>query len=201
MHNFSRITYRELSEATGGFDDHKLIGIGSYGRVYRGVLQDGTSIAVKVLHLQTGNSTKILKRIRHRNLIRIITACSLPDFKALVLPYMANGSLESRIYPHSKSVTLLRGWPICITILPLRVIHCDLKPSNVLLNDDITALISDFGIAIVVMTVGAGNGAGAIETWEILLQICYMDPSVTLHQSMDLDPKHLSGEMYRALEF
>ncbi|KAK6263810.1 hypothetical protein SCA6_019244 [Theobroma cacao] len=45
-------------------------------------------------------------------------------------------------------------------------------------------------------SIGAGNGAGAIETWEILLQICYMDPSVTLHQSMDLDPKHLSGEIW-----
>ncbi|EOY26117.1 Serine-threonine protein kinase, plant-type, putative [Theobroma cacao] len=188
MHNFPRITYRELSEATGGFDDHKLIGTGSYGRVYRGVLQDGTSIAVKVLHLQTGNSTKsfnrecqVLKRIRHRNLIRIITACSLPDFKALVLPYMANGSLESRLYPHSESglgsgssdLSLIQRVSICSDIAegmaylhhhsPVRVIHCDLKPSNVLLNDDMTALVSDFGIARLVMTVGAGNGAGTVE--------------------------------------
>lgn len=182
--NFPRITYRELSEATGGFDEQSLVGIGSYGRVYKGALLDGTTIAVKVLHLQSGNSTKsfnrecqVLKRIRHRNLIRIITACSLPDFKALVLPYMANGSLDSRLYPHtgsglgsgSSDLTLIQRVNICSDIAegmaylhhhsPVRVIHCDLKPSNVLLNDELTALVSDFGIARLVMTAGVGNAA------------------------------------------
>ncbi|KAI3463479.1 hypothetical protein Pfo_020142 [Paulownia fortunei] len=185
--NFPRITYKELLEATGGFDDQRLVGCGSYGRVYRGTLPDGTQIAVKVLHLQTGNSTKsfnrecqVLKRIRHRNLIRIITACSLPDFKALVLPYMANGSLDSRLYLHtanglrtgSSDLNLIQRVNICSDIAqgmaylhhhsPVKVIHCDLKPSNVLLNDDMTALVSDFGIARLV-SVGAGNGSGVIE--------------------------------------
>ncbi|CAK9186841.1 unnamed protein product [Ilex paraguariensis] len=187
IHNFPRITYKELSEATEGFDDQRLVGSGSYGRVYKGVLQDGTPIAVKVLQLKTGNSMKsfnrecqVLKRIRHRNLIRIITACSLPDFKALVLPYMANGSLDSRLYPHpatglgsgSSDLSLIQRVNICHDIAegmaylhhysPVKVIHCDLKPSNVLLNDDLTALVSDFGISRLVMTVGAGN-AGVIE--------------------------------------
>lgn len=183
MHNFPRMTYRELSEATGGFDDQRLIGSGSYGRVFKGVLSDGTAIAVKVLQLQTGNSTKsfnrecqVLKRIRHRNLIRIITACSLPDFKALVLPFMANGSLDSRLYPHSETglgsgssdLSLIQRVNICSDIAegmaylhhhsPVRVIHCDLKPSNVLLNDEMTALVSDFGISRLVSTVGNAGG-------------------------------------------
>ncbi|XAR50451.1 Non-specific serine/threonine protein kinase [Bertholletia excelsa] len=187
IHNFPRITYKELSEVTGGFDKQRLIGSGSYGQVYRGVLPDGTPIAVKVLHLQTGNSTKsfnrecqVLKRIRHRNLIRIITACSLPDFKALVLPYMANGSLDSRLYPlsgtglgsASPDLSLIQRVNICSDVAegmaylhhhsPVRVIHCDLKPSNVLLNEDMTALVSDFGIARLVMTAGVGN-AGVVE--------------------------------------
>ncbi|KAF7124435.1 hypothetical protein RHSIM_Rhsim12G0184900 [Rhododendron simsii] len=105
---FPRITYKELFDATGGFDEQWKLGSGSSGRVYRGVLPDGTCIAVKVLQLQTGSPTKnfnrecqVLKSIRHRNLIRIKTTCSLPDFKALVLPYMENGSLESWLYPHS----------------------------------------------------------------------------------------------------
>lgn len=183
MHNFPRITSRQLSEATGGFDEQRLIGSGSYGQVYRGVLPDGTTVAVKVLHMQSGNSTKsfnreceVLKRIRHRNLIRIITACSLPDFKALVLPYMANGSLDSHLYPHSPTslasgssdLSLVQRVNICSDIAegmaylhhhsPVRVVHCDLKPSNVLLKDDMTALVSDFGIARL-MTPGVGSSA------------------------------------------
>ncbi|XP_057791422.1 putative leucine-rich repeat receptor-like serine/threonine-protein kinase At2g24130 isoform X2 [Salvia miltiorrhiza] len=179
--NFPRITYKELVEATAGFDNQRLVGSGSYGHVYRGTLPDGTQTAIKVLQLQTGNSTKsfnrecqILKRIRHRNLIRIITACSRPEFKALVLPYMANGSLDARLYPHahnglrtgSSDLTLLQRVNICSDIAegmaylhhhsPVKVIHCDLKPSNVLLNDDMTALVSDFGISRLVMTVEGG---------------------------------------------
>ncbi|KAL5823444.1 hypothetical protein ACOSQ4_021344 [Xanthoceras sorbifolium] len=179
MHNFPRISYRELSEATRGFDEQRLVGTGSYGRVYKGVLSDGTAIAVKVLQLQSGNSTKsfnrecqVLKRIRHRNLIRIITACSLADFKAIVLPYMSNGSLDSCLYPNSGSLdlSLLQRVNICSDIAegmaylhhhsPVKVIHCDLKPSNVLLNDDMTALVSDFGIARLVTTVGVVDNLG-----------------------------------------
>ncbi|KAG8388215.1 hypothetical protein BUALT_Bualt02G0102500 [Buddleja alternifolia] len=178
--NFPRITYKELLKATEGFDGQRLVGSGSYGQVYRGTLHNGTQIAIKVLNLQTGTSTKsfkrecqVLKRIRHRNLIRIITACSLPDFKAIVLPYMANGSLDSRLYPvtGSSDLSLIQRVNICSDIAegmaylhhysPVKVIHCDLKPSNILLNDDTIALVSDFGIARLI-NVGAGN-SGVIE--------------------------------------
>ncbi|KAG6496897.1 putative leucine-rich repeat receptor-like serine/threonine-protein kinase At2g24130 [Zingiber officinale] len=172
--NYPRISHRELVEATEDFDLGRLIGSGSYGRVYRGVLRDGTNVAVKVLNLQTGNSTKsfnrecqVLKRIRHRNLMRIITACSHPDFKALVLPFMANGSLESHLHNDSCRLSLAQRVSICSDIAegmaylhhhsPVKVIHCDLKPSNVLLNDEMTALVSDFGISRLVTTVGVGN--------------------------------------------
>ncbi|KAG9455915.1 hypothetical protein H6P81_000423 [Aristolochia fimbriata] len=182
--NFPRITYQELADATQGFDQGSLIGSASFGHIYRGSLQDGAIVAVKVLHLQTNNSTKsfnrecaVPKRIRHRNLMRIITACSLPDFKALVLPYMANRSLESHLHPAPAQasgsdfpcLSLVQRVNICSDIAegmaylhhysPDRVIHCDLKPSNVLLNDDMTALVSDFGIARLVMNVGGNGGA------------------------------------------
>lgn len=172
--NYPRITYRELLEATGGFQEDRQIGSGSFGRVYRGILSDGSVVAVKVLQLQSSNSTKsfnrecqVLKRIRHRNLIRIITACSLADFKALVLPFMTNGSLESHLYPQEQNsgfsqLSLMECVSICSDVAagmaylhhhsPVQVIHCDLKPSNILLNDDMTALVSDFGISRLVMT-------------------------------------------------
>ncbi|KAK1267840.1 putative leucine-rich repeat receptor-like serine/threonine-protein kinase [Acorus gramineus] len=168
--SYPRITYRELEEATRNFTQERLIGSGSCGRVYRGTLKDGTAVAVKVL-----------KRIRHRNLMRIITACSLADFKALVLPYMANGSLESRLYMKttgmragSSDLDLVQRVNICSDIAegmaylhhhsPVKVIHCDLKPSNVLLNEDMTAMVSDFGIARLLMAVGGGGGGGGSVT-------------------------------------
>ncbi|KAL5825359.1 hypothetical protein ACOSQ3_021422 [Xanthoceras sorbifolium] len=202
MHNFPRISYRELSEATRGFDEQRLVGTGSYGRVYKGVLSDGTAIAVKVLQLQSGNSTKsfnrecqVLKRIRHRNLIRIITACSLADFKAIVLPYMSNGSLDSCLYPNSGSLdlSLLQRVNICSDIAegmaylhhhsPVKVIHCDLKPSNVLLNDDMTALVSDFGIARLVTTVGVVDNLGNSTANLLCGSIGYIAPGTHLMTS------------------
>jgi serine/threonine protein kinase len=88
---------------------------------------------------------------------------------------MANGSLDSRLYPHQRTVLqsdtsdlgLIQRVNICNDIAegmaylhhhsPVRVIHCDLKPSNILLNDDMTALVSDFGISRLVTTVGVEN--------------------------------------------
>ncbi|KAL6656035.1 hypothetical protein ACP70R_006861 [Stipagrostis hirtigluma subsp. patula] len=179
-YKYPRITYRELVEATDEFSAERLVGTGSYGRVYRGTLRDGTMVAVKVLQLQSGNSTKsfnrecqVLKRIRHRNLMRIITACSLPDFKALVLPFMANGSLERCLYAAAAAeLSLVQRVNICSDVAegmaylhhhsPVKVIHCDLKPSNVLINDDMTALVSDFGISRLVMSVGGVANAADV---------------------------------------
>ncbi|KAL6846169.1 hypothetical protein ACP4OV_023617 [Aristida adscensionis] len=181
-YKYPRITYRELAEATGEFGEDRLVGTGSYGRVYRGTLRDGAMVAVKVLQVQSGNSTKsftrecqVLKRIRHRNLMRIVTACSLPEFKALVLPFMANGSLERCLYAAAAAaaaeLSLVQRVNICSDVAegmaylhhhsPVKVIHCDLKPSNVLINDDMTALVSDFGISRLVMSV-AGAGAADV---------------------------------------
>lgn len=161
---YPRISRRQLVEATGGFSSSSLIGSGRFGQVYKGVLDDKTTIAVKVLRSKsaaeaTGSfkrECQVLKRTRHRNLIRIITACSRPDFKALVLPLMPNGSLEDHLYP-KPGLRLPQAVGICCDVAqgmaylhhsaPVRVVHCDLKPSNILLDQDMTALVTDFGIA------------------------------------------------------
>ncbi|OAY70004.1 putative leucine-rich repeat receptor-like serine/threonine-protein kinase [Ananas comosus] len=176
-----RITYRELSEATGGFEGSRLIGSGSFGRVYKAILNDGSFVAVKVLQLLSSNSTRtfrrecqVLKCVRHRNLMRIITACVLEDFKALVLPYMTKGSLESLLHPQKREsasaashLSLTERVCICSDVAegmaylhhhaPVQVIHCDLKPSNILLSEDMTALVSDFGIAKLVEAAAGGS--------------------------------------------
>ncbi|KAL4181682.1 hypothetical protein AMTRI_Chr12g272340 [Amborella trichopoda] len=170
--SFPRLTQHQLAEATDGFNPSSLVGSGRFGHVYKGTLKDQTLVAVKVLDLQvTESNTKsferecrVLKRIRHRNLIKIITACSKPDFKALVLPFMANGSLETHLYGPQGGLSLVRVVHICSDIAegvaylhhhaPVRVIHCDLKPSNVLLDEEMGALVADFGVARL-----AGSGA------------------------------------------
>ncbi|WCJ30145.1 Leucine-rich receptor-like protein kinase family protein [Euphorbia peplus] len=165
---YPRISYRKLIDATGGFSPSNLIGSGRFGHVYKGVLQDNTKIAVKVIdssrvsELSTSfkRECQVLKRARHRNLIRIITICSKPDFKALVLPLMSNGSLERYLYPKNglkPRLDLIQIVSICSDVAegiaylhhysPVRVVHCDLKPSNILLDDDLTALVADFGIS------------------------------------------------------
>ncbi|XP_060190974.1 probable LRR receptor-like serine/threonine-protein kinase At3g47570 [Lycium barbarum] len=159
-----RISYYELLEATDAFSESNLIGFGSFGSVYKGILRSGTTIAVKVFNLQLEVSFKhfdteceILRSIRHRNLVKVITSCSNLDFKALVLEHMPNGSLETCLYTHNYFLDILQRLSIMIDVAcaleylhhgcSLPVIHCDLKPSNVLLDEDMVAHLSDFSIS------------------------------------------------------
>ncbi|XP_047326206.1 putative leucine-rich repeat receptor-like serine/threonine-protein kinase At2g24130 [Impatiens glandulifera] len=166
---YPRISRRQLIEATNGFSSSNLIGSGRFGHVYKGILRDNTRIAVKVLDSTAKEISgsfrrecQVLKRTRHRNLVRILTICSRPDFKALVFPLMSNGSLENHLYPKFGVVRVLdldlaQLVSICSDVAegvaylhhhsPVRVVHCDLKPSNILLDDDLTALVTDFGIS------------------------------------------------------
>ncbi|XP_071909088.1 putative leucine-rich repeat receptor-like serine/threonine-protein kinase At2g24130 isoform X2 [Coffea arabica] len=166
--NLPRISYNQLIEATGGFSSSSLIGSGQFGHVYKGTLTDNTCIAVKVLTpIAAGEISgsfkrecEVLRRTRHRNLIRIKTICSRPDFKALVLPLMPNGSLENHLYPSPEmkhGLDLIQLVSICNDVAegmaylhhhsPVKVVHCDLKPSNILLDVDMTAMVTDFGIS------------------------------------------------------
>ncbi|XP_010273702.1 PREDICTED: putative leucine-rich repeat receptor-like serine/threonine-protein kinase At2g24130 [Nelumbo nucifera] len=177
---YPRISYQQLIEATDGFNSSRIIGSGRFGHVYKGILQDNTRIAVKVFDPGMGveicssfkRECQVLARTRHRNLMRIITTCSRPDFKALVFPLMANGSLETHLYPSHRSspdLSLVQLVSICSDVAegvaylhhhsPVRVVHCDLKPSNILLDEDLTALVTDFGIARLVK---GGGEEGAI---------------------------------------
>ncbi|CAN1816828.1 Probable LRR receptor-like serine/threonine-protein kinase At3g47570 [Linum perenne] len=167
-----QLSYQRLSMATDGFSSVNLIGIGSFGSVYRGVLDtDGTStsIAVKVFNLQRRGASKsfmaeceALKNIRHKNLVRIITVCSSVDhqgndFKALVYEYLANGSLEDWLHNPIERLDVSTRLNISIDIASAidylhnhcgsPIVHCDLKPSNILLDDDMVAHVGDFGLA------------------------------------------------------
>ncbi|XP_060175541.1 putative receptor-like protein kinase At3g47110 [Lycium barbarum] len=172
---YTKVSYEDLLNATGGFSSNNLIGSGSFGSVYKGSLSpEGTIIAVKVLKLEKRGAMKsflaeceALRNIRHRNLVKIVTVCSSVDFdgnefKALVYPFMENGSLDEWLHPKEgqmmqKRLGILHRLNITIDVASALhylhrqchapIVHCDLKPSNVLLDNDLTALVNDFGLA------------------------------------------------------
>lgn len=134
--------------------------------MYKGILSNGTIVAVKVLNLQLEVASKsfdaeceALRMIRHRNLVKVITTCSLPnlEFRALVMQYMSNGSLERWLYSHNYCLNLLQRVNIMVDVASAldylhygqsqSVVHCDLKPANILLDEDMVAHVGDFGVA------------------------------------------------------
>ncbi|XP_059297679.1 probable LRR receptor-like serine/threonine-protein kinase At3g47570 isoform X2 [Lycium ferocissimum] len=151
-----RISYYELEQATEGFNESNLLGNGGFSMVYKGILKDGTLFAAKVFNVQLEGAFKsfdteceILRNLRHRNLTKVITSCSNLEFKALVLEYMPNGTLDKWLYTHNLFLNLLQRLDIMIDIASAMdylhngystpVVHCDLKPSNVLLDQEMVA--------------------------------------------------------------
>ncbi|KAI4308549.1 hypothetical protein L6164_031608 [Bauhinia variegata] len=173
-----QVSYRRILEATGGLSPNNLIGVGSFGSVYKGTIDsEERVVAVKVLNLQQKEATKsflaecnALKRIKHRNLVKVLTCCSSidyngNDFKALVFEFMTNGSLEKWIHPEqgeNQSLDFLHRLNVSMDVASALqylhheceqpVVHCDLKPSNVLLDSDLVAHLSDFGLARLLLT-------------------------------------------------
>jgi hypothetical protein len=179
------ISYSQLVQATDSFSPANLLGSGSFGSVYKGELdgQYGESrnlVAVKVLKLQTPGALKsfiaeceALRHMRHRNLVKIVTACASidsrgNDFKAIVYDFMPNGSLEGWLHPDANDeqteqryldlterVTILLDVAYALDYLhsdgPVPVIHCDLKSSNVLLDANMVAHVGDFGLAKIIV--------------------------------------------------
>ncbi|ESW30135.1 hypothetical protein PHAVU_002G127800 [Phaseolus vulgaris] len=168
----AKVSYQSLYNGTDGFSVTNLIGCGIFSSVYKGTLEsEDKVVAIKVLNLKHKGSHKsflaecnALRSIKHRNLVQILTCCSSTDykgqeFKALIFEYMRNGSLEQWLHPeeHPRLLSLDQRLNIIIDVATAlnylhhdcepTIIHCDLKPSNVLLDDDMIAHVSDFGIA------------------------------------------------------
>ncbi|CAL5432216.1 unnamed protein product [Camellia sinensis] len=161
---------------------------GRYGLVYKGILKFGElTVAVKVLKLHECGAIKsfkieceALKDICHHNLVKVITSCSSidfkgNDFKALVFEFMKNGSLEKWLHPISFSeqqdpnhLTFVQRLNIAIDVAStldylhhhcgVAIVHCHLKPSNILLDDNLCAHVGDFGLTrILSATTGISN--------------------------------------------
>ncbi|PPR84446.1 hypothetical protein GOBAR_AA36262 [Gossypium barbadense] len=177
-HSLLQLSYQSILRATSGFCMENLVGSGSFGSVYKGILEEsGVAIAVKVLNLLNHRASKsffteceALKNIRHRNLVKVLTAISGVDyqgndFKALVYEFMENGSLEDWLHPYvsmnesemTRNLNFFQRVNMAIDVAhalqylhnhcETSIIHCDLKPSNILLDGEMVGHIGDFGLA------------------------------------------------------
>ncbi|KAK9066746.1 hypothetical protein SSX86_014069 [Deinandra increscens subsp. villosa] len=160
-------TLRELEMATNGFSDENVIGEGGYGIVYSGVLTDNTTVAVKNLLNNRGQAEKEFKveveaigRVRHKNLVRLLGYCAEGAQRILVYEYVNNGNLEQWLHGDVGPISPLT-WEIRMNIvlgtakgltylhegLEPKVVHRDIKSSNILLNRQWHPKVSDFGLA------------------------------------------------------
>lgn len=211
VEHFEKVTYNDLAQATRDFSESNLIGRGSYGSVYSGKLKENKmEVAVKVFDLDMRGAERsflaeceALRSIQHRNLLPILTACSTVDsagnvFKALVYELMPNGNLDTWIHHRGdegapKQLSLIQRVGIAVNIADALdylhhdcgrpTVHCDLKPSNILLNDDMNALLGDFGIARLYAD-PQSMWAGSISSIGVKGTIGYIPPGIFFWPSL-----------------
>ncbi|CAF2225045.1 unnamed protein product [Brassica rapa] len=158
-----QFSYRELQRCTKSFKEK--LGAGGFGTVYRGVLSNKTVVAVKQLEgIEQGEKqfrmeVATISSTHHLNLVRLIGFCSEGRHRLLVYEFMRNGSLDSFLFTTDSGKLLTWAYRFNIALGTAKgitylheecrdcIVHCDIKPENILVDDNYTAKVSDFGLA------------------------------------------------------
>ncbi|XP_062087501.1 cysteine-rich receptor-like protein kinase 10 isoform X2 [Humulus lupulus] len=161
-----QFSFESIETATSNFSDYNMLGKGGFGDVYKGVLLNGQEIAVKRLSKNSGqgatefkNEVVLVAKLQHKNLVRLLGFCLEGNEKILVYEYVPNKSLDYFLFDPKKQSQL--NWSIRCNIIEgiargiqylhedsrLKVIHRDLKASNILLDKNMSPKVSDFGMA------------------------------------------------------
>ncbi|KAK9092190.1 hypothetical protein Syun_027101 [Stephania yunnanensis] len=184
-----------LMVATENFSHDNKLGTGGFGSVYKGKLSDGREIAVKRLSKNSGqgvnefkNEVLLIARLQHRSLVQIIGCCVEEEEKMLIYEYMPNKSLDFLLFDRTRSSSL--DWELRRDIIlgiargvlylhqdsRLRIVHRDLKASNILLDAEMNPKISDFGMARIF---GSNQTQG--NTNRVVGTYGYMSPEYAMH--------------------
>ncbi|KAK9700216.1 hypothetical protein RND81_08G223900 [Saponaria officinalis] len=158
-----RYTYIHLKKITNSFENK--VGGGGYGSVYKGRLQNGNLVAVKILHKSKANAEEFINEVastgntNHVNVVKLFGFCYEGNRRALVYEFMANGSLEKFLFTGNNydllgletlfeiAIGVARGLEYLHRGCNTRILHFDIKPHNILLDDNFRPKISDFGLA------------------------------------------------------
>ncbi|KAG4931334.1 hypothetical protein JHK86_048295 [Glycine max] len=158
-----RYSYKEVKKMAGGFKDK--LGEGGYGSVFKGKLRSRSCVAIKMLGKSKGNGQDFISEVAtigrtyHQNIVQLIGFCVHGSKRALVYEFMSNGSLDKFIFSKDESIHLSydRIYNISIGVArgiaylhygcEMQILHFDIKPHNILLDENFTPKVSDFGLA------------------------------------------------------
>ncbi|CAL5421393.1 unnamed protein product [Camellia sinensis] len=196
-HGSSVFTLKEMEEATNSFSEENLVGKGGFGRVYKAILRSGEVVAIKKMELPPFKAAEgerefrvevdILSRLDHPNLVSLIGYCADGKHRFLVYEYMHNGNLQDHLNGIGETKM---DWPLRLKVaigaarglaylhsslaVGIPIVHRDFKSTNILLNTNFEAKISDFGLAKLMP-----EGQETYVTARVLGTFGYFDPEYT----------------------